>query len=65
METVESVTTRGKSYKLVQMLESKSVRETVDQHWKELAEVTFDSGRGNIFCLDNVPCDNTVSTNYT
>ena len=35
METVESVATRCKSYKLVQMLESKSVRETVGQHWKD------------------------------
>ena len=36
METVQGVTTRCKIYnKMVQMLESKSVRETVGQHWKD------------------------------
>ena len=37
METVDGVITRCKIYnKMVQMLESKSVRETVGQHWKDL-----------------------------
>ena len=36
MEAVQGVTTRCKIYnKMVQMLESKSVRETVGQHWKD------------------------------
>ena len=36
METVHGVTTRCKIYnKMVQMLERKSVRETVGQHWKD------------------------------
>ena len=36
METVQGVTTRCKIYnKMIQMLESKSVRETVGQHWKD------------------------------
>jgi hypothetical protein len=36
METVDGLTTCCKVYnKMVQMLESKSVRETVGQHWKD------------------------------
>lgn len=36
MESVDGMTTRCKIYnKMVQMLESKSVRETVGQHWKD------------------------------
>ena len=35
METVDGLTTRCKIYnKMVQMLESKNVRETVGQHWR-------------------------------
>ena len=67
METVQGMTTRCKIYnKMVQMLESKSVRETAGQRWKDWvcekntrlakdrgltrAEVTF-------YCADNVPSD--------
>ena len=60
-ETVQGVTTRCKIYnKMVQMLESKSVRETVGQHWvcqkntrlakaRDLAkDLGLDSGRGDV-----------------
>ena len=73
METVQGVTTRCKIYnKMVQMLESKSVRETVGQHWKDwvcqkntrLAKARDlakdrDLTRAEVtfYCADNVPCD--------
>ena len=73
METVQGVTTRCKSYnKMVQMLESKSVRETVGQHWKDWVcqkntrlakaqDLAKDRGltRAEVtfYCADNVPSD--------
>ena len=40
METVRGLTTRCKIYnKMVQMLESESVRETVGQHWKDWGQI--------------------------
>ena len=73
METVQGVTTRCKIYnKMVQMLESKSVRETVGQHWKDWVcqkntrlakarDLAKDRGltRAEVtfYCADNVPRD--------
>ena len=74
METVDGLTTRCKIYnKMVQMLESKSVRETVGQHWKEWVcqkytrlgnarDLAKDRGltRAEVtfYCKDTVPSDN-------
>ena len=73
METVDGMTTRCKIYnKMVQMLESKSVRETVGQHWKEWVcqtgtrlakarDLAKDRGltRAEVtfYCKDDVPSD--------
>ena len=73
METAQGITTRCKIYnKMVQMLESKSVRETVRQHWKDWVcqkdtrlakarDLTKDRGltRAEVmfYCVDHVPCD--------
>ena len=73
METMKGVTTRCKIYnKMVQMLESKSVRETVGQHWKDWVcqkytrlakarDLAKDRGltRAEVtfYCADNVPSD--------
>ena len=74
METVDGLTTRCKIYnKMVQMLESKSVRETVGQHWKDWVcqkdtrlanarDLAKDRGltRAEVtfYCRDTVPSDN-------
>ena len=74
METVDGLTTRCKIYnKMVQMLESKSVRETVGQHWKDWVcqkdtrlanarDLAKDRGltRAEVtfYCKDTVPSDN-------
>ena len=74
METVDGLTTRCKIYnKMVQILESKSVRETVGQHWKDwvcqkdtrLANARdLGKDRGltraevTFYCKDAVPSDN-------
>ena len=74
METVDGLTTRCKIYnKMVQMLESKSVRETVGQHWKDWVcqkdtrpanarDLAKDRGltRAEVtfYCKDAVPSDN-------
>jgi hypothetical protein len=73
METMQGVTTRCKIYnKMVQILESKSVRETVGQHWKDwvcqkdtrlsnLRDLAKDRGLTHaevkFYCADNVPSD--------
>ena len=73
MEAVQGVTTRCKIYnKMVQMLESKSVRETVGQHWKDwvyqkntrLAKARdrakdrdLTKAEVTFYCADNVPSD--------
>ena len=74
METVDGLTARCKIYnKMVQMLESKSVRETVRQHWKDWVcqkdtrlanarDLAKDRGltRAEVtfYCKDTVPSDN-------
>ncbi|CAB4013171.1 Hypothetical predicted protein [Paramuricea clavata] len=74
METVDGLTDRCKIYnKMVQMLESKSVRETVGQHWKDWVcqkdtrlanarDLAKDRGltRAEVtfYCKDRVPSDN-------
>ena len=72
METVQGVTTRKIYNKMVQMLESKSVRETVGQHWNDWVcqkntrlakarDLAKDRGltRAEVmfYCADNVPSD--------
>ena len=68
METVDGLTTRCKIYnKMVQMLESKSVRETVGQQLERLGlsnarDLAKDRGltraEGTFYCKDTVPSDN-------
>ena len=73
METIMGMTTRCKIYnKMVQMLESKSVRDTVGQHWKDwvcqsgtrLAKARdISKNRGltraevTFYCKDSIPSD--------
>ena len=73
METVQGVITRCKIHnKMLQMLEIKSVRVTVGQHWKDwlcqkntrltkARDLAKDRGSIRVevtfYCADNVPCD--------
>lgn len=72
METVDGQTTRKIYNKMVQMLESKSVRKTVGQHWKDWVcqkdirlanarDLVKDRGltRAEVtfYCKDKVPSD--------
>lgn len=81
METVDGLTTRRKIYnKMVQMLESKSVRETVGQHWKDWVcqdntqlanawdlakERGLTRAEVTFYCKDQVPSDEFMENTLT